>query len=136
VGSIPEAARGPARDLSGGLAVEEIGDRLFLVTNGDYQAMVADTGHGVVAFDAPWGKEYLAAIRRVSPAPVTRVVYSHSHYDHIGGAGHLGGAAVVAHRATAEILARHADPPRRVRRLQAEPAVLHQGVGLPGRLTG
>ncbi len=36
--NIPDAARGPARDLSGGLAVEEIGDRLFLVTDGDYQA--------------------------------------------------------------------------------------------------
>jgi hypothetical protein len=44
VADIPDAARGPARDLSGGLAVEEIGDRLFLVTDGEYQAMVADTG--------------------------------------------------------------------------------------------
>jgi glyoxylase-like metal-dependent hydrolase (beta-lactamase superfamily II) len=114
VGNIPESARGPARDLSGGLAVEQIGDRLFLVTDGDYQAMVADTGEGIVAFDAPWGEEYLAAIRRVSPAPVTHVVYSHSHYDHIGGASHLGAAVVVAHRATAEILRRHADHRRPV----------------------
>jgi glyoxylase-like metal-dependent hydrolase (beta-lactamase superfamily II) len=109
VGSIPDSARGPARDLSGGLAVEEIGDRLFLVTDGEYQAMIADTGEGIVAFDAPWGPEYVSAIRRVSPAPVTHVVYSHSHYDHIGGAGHLGAAVVVAHRATAEVLGRHAD---------------------------
>lgn len=114
MGSIPEAARGPVRDLSGGLAVEEIGDRLFLVTDGDYQAMVADTGEGIVAFDAPWGAEYLAAIRRVSLAPVTHVVYSHSHYDHIGGAGHLGAPVVVAHRSTAEILVRHADDRRPV----------------------
>jgi len=115
VGSIPEAARGPARDLSGGLAVEEIGDKMFLVADGDYQAMVADTGDGVVAFDAPWQSEYLAAIRRVSTAPVTHVVYSHSHYDHIGGAGHLAAPTVVAHRATAGILARHAED-RRPRR--------------------
>jgi glyoxylase-like metal-dependent hydrolase (beta-lactamase superfamily II) len=114
MGSIPDSARGPARDLSGGLAVEEIGDRLFLVTDGDYQAMIADTGEGIVAFDAPWGPEYVSAIRRVSPAPVTHVVYSHSHYDHIGGAGHLGAAVVVAHRATAEVLGRHADHRRPV----------------------
>jgi glyoxylase-like metal-dependent hydrolase (beta-lactamase superfamily II) len=50
----------------------------------------------------------------VSPAPVTHVVYSHSHYDHIGGAGHLGAQVVVAHRATVEILRRHADPRRPV----------------------
>jgi glyoxylase-like metal-dependent hydrolase (beta-lactamase superfamily II) len=114
VADIPDAARGPVRDLSGGLAVEEIGDRLFLVTDGDYQAMVADTADGIVAFDAPWGEEYLAAIRRVSPAPVTQVVYSHSHYDHIGGAGHLGAQVVVAHQATGEILSRHADHRRPV----------------------
>jgi glyoxylase-like metal-dependent hydrolase (beta-lactamase superfamily II) len=113
-GNIPGNARGPARDLSGGLAVEEIGDRLFLVTDGDYQAMVADTGEGVVAFDAPWGEEYAAAIRRVTPAPVSHVVYSHSHYDHIGGAGQFGAAVVVAHRATADILSRHADHRRPV----------------------
>src|SRR5258706_4572253 len=64
VGSIPEAARGPAHDLSGGLAVEEIGDRLFLVTDGDYQAMFPGPGPSVVGFDAPWGKEYLAGISR------------------------------------------------------------------------
>ena len=109
MGSIPPGARGPARDLSGGLAVEEIGDRLFLVTDGDYQAMVADTGEGIVAFDAPWDAEYAAAIRRIRRAQVTHVIYSHSHFDHIGGAGQLGAPTVVAHRATADILDRHAD---------------------------
>src|SRR5260370_17997907 len=98
MGSIPDSARGWTRDLAGGLGVEEVGDRLFLVTDGDYQAMVADTGEGIVAFDAPWGPEYVSAIRRVSPAPVTHVVYSHSHYDHIGGAGHLGAAVRVGPR--------------------------------------
>src|SRR5258708_34675265 len=100
MGSIPDSARGPTRDLAGGLAVEEVGDRLFLVTDGDYQAMVADTGEGIVAFDAPWGPEYVSAIRRVSPAPVTHVVYSPSHYDHIRGPGHPRAAALGAHPAT------------------------------------
>jgi tetratricopeptide (TPR) repeat protein len=66
VGSVPWSARGPARDLSGGLAVEEIGDHLYLVTDGDYQAMVADTGKGIVAFDAPWGA--LEDLRRFDEA--------------------------------------------------------------------
>src|SRR5260221_13989684 len=76
--------------------------------------MVADTGEGIVAFDAPWGAKYLAAISPVSTAPVTHVVYSHSHYDHIGGAGHLGATEVVAQQATADILSRHADHRRPV----------------------
>jgi glyoxylase-like metal-dependent hydrolase (beta-lactamase superfamily II) len=71
--------------------------------------MLADTGEGLVAFDAPWGTEYAAVIRRVSAAPVTHLVCSHSHFDHIGGAGHLGAPTAVAHQATAEILRWHAD---------------------------
>jgi glyoxylase-like metal-dependent hydrolase (beta-lactamase superfamily II) len=113
VGKVPSSAKGPVLDLPAGLAVEEIADRVFLITDGDYQAMCADTGDGVVAFDAPpWGLDHLAAIRRVSSAPVTHLVYSHSHYDHIGGAHYLGAPAIVAQSATAEILRRHDDQRR------------------------
>jgi glyoxylase-like metal-dependent hydrolase (beta-lactamase superfamily II) len=38
------------------------------------------------AFDARRGKEYLAAIGRLTRAPVSHVVYSRLHYDHIGSA--------------------------------------------------
>jgi glyoxylase-like metal-dependent hydrolase (beta-lactamase superfamily II) len=115
VGTVPGNAQGPVLDLSQGLAVAEIGDRVFLITDGDYQAMCADTEDGVVVFDAPpWGAEYLAAIRRVSRAPVTRLVYSHAHYDHIGAAHLLGAAEIVAHRETAAILGRLADHRRPV----------------------
>jgi glyoxylase-like metal-dependent hydrolase (beta-lactamase superfamily II) len=83
--------------------------------------LIADTGEGVVAFDSPWGEDYLAAIRRVSAAPVSHLVYSHAHYDHIGGARHLGAAEVVAHWATAEIVTRHADHRRPVPTMTFDP---------------
>ncbi len=115
MGTIPGNAQGPLLDLSQGLAVDEIGDRVFLVTDEDYQAMCADTDDGVVVFDAPpWGPEFLAAIRRVSRAPIARIIYSHAHYDHIGAAHRLGAAEIVAHSATAAILRRHADQRRPV----------------------
>jgi hypothetical protein len=37
VGTVPGNAQGPVLDLSEGLAVDEIGDRVFLITDGDYQ---------------------------------------------------------------------------------------------------
>lgn len=41
---------------------------------------------GVLLFDAPEGrgKYLLQAIRDVTPLPVTALVYSHYHVDHIG----------------------------------------------------
>ena len=47
------------------------------------------TDKGVVAIDAPptIGKNYLKAIAEVTTKPVTYVIYSHAHIDHIGAAG-------------------------------------------------
>jgi glyoxylase-like metal-dependent hydrolase (beta-lactamase superfamily II) len=47
------------------------------------------TDKGVVAFDAPAtiGNNYLKAIAEVTTKPVTYVIYSHAHIDHIGAAG-------------------------------------------------
>lgn len=112
--TVPENAKGPPRDFTDGLAVEEVGDRLFLATDGDYQSLFSDTDEGVIAFDAPWGHELADAIRRVTRAKITHIVYSHSHYDHIRGAAHLHPAHVVAHSQTERILRRHSDDRRPV----------------------
>ncbi len=47
------------------------------------------TDKGVVAVDAPptIGNNYLKAIAEVTTKPVTYVIYSHAHIDHIGAAG-------------------------------------------------
>jgi glyoxylase-like metal-dependent hydrolase (beta-lactamase superfamily II) len=47
------------------------------------------TDKGVIAVDAPptLGKNYLKAIAEVTNKPVTYVIYSHAHIDHIGAAG-------------------------------------------------
>lgn len=111
---VPANALGPELNLSAGLAVEEIGDRVFLVTDGDVQATIVDADDGVVVMDAPWDEDYLAAIRRITQAPITHLIYSHSHYDHIGGAHYLDAETVIGQTATAEVLGRHADPRRPV----------------------
>lgn len=63
------------------------------------------TREGVVVFDAlgtpVLGKEFIEAIRRVTPAPIRRVVISHYHADHFYGLPPFkeAGAEIWAHRA-------------------------------------
>ena len=85
---LPEAAKGPTIPAKGYL-VQEIRDHLYWVTDGSYNAMFLVTDKGVVAVDAPptIGNNYLKAISEVTDKPVTYVVYSHAHIDHIGAAG-------------------------------------------------
>ncbi|RPH75354.1 MBL fold metallo-hydrolase [bacterium] len=47
------------------------------------------TDEGVVAIDAPptLGDKYLKAIAEVTDKPISHVIYSHAHLDHIGAAG-------------------------------------------------
>jgi glyoxylase-like metal-dependent hydrolase (beta-lactamase superfamily II) len=85
---IPEAAKGPTIPAKGYL-VQQIRDHLYWVTDGTYNTMFLVTDKGVVTVDAPpsIGKNYLKAIAEVTNKPVTYVIYSHAHLDHIGAAG-------------------------------------------------
>ncbi len=85
---IPEAAKGPAIPAKGYL-LQELGGNLYSVSDGAYNTMFLVTDKGVVAIDAPpsLGQKYLKAIAEVTDKPVTYVIYSHAHIDHIGAAG-------------------------------------------------
>lgn len=112
---VPQSARGPAIPKDKGYLVQEIKDGLFWVTEGAYQVMFLVTGKGVIAVDAPpsIGKNYLKAIADVTKEPVTHVIYSHAHKDHIGAASMFPkGVKIIAHRETARLLARAKDPDR------------------------
>lgn len=105
----------PEIDPQKGYFVEEIKDGLYWLTDGIYQVMFLTTGQGVIAVDAPptIGEKYLKAISEVSNEPVTHVIYSHSHKDHIGAASIFpDDVTIIAHQATAESLKRSGDPNR------------------------
>jgi len=105
---LPEAAKGPAIPTKGYL-VEEIRDGLYWVTEGAYNTMFLVTDEGVVAVDAPptIGKNYLKAISEVTDKPITHVIYSHAHIDHIGAAGMFPkNAVIIAQEETAAELQR------------------------------
>lgn len=101
---VPPSVFDPEVDLSKGYFVDEIGDDLYWVTDGTYQMMFLVHNQGVIVVDAPpsLGQNILNAIADVTDKPITHVVYSHSHADHIGAAGiYPDDAQVIAHEETA-----------------------------------
>src|SRR5918997_5915409 len=108
--AIPEAAVGPTISPEKGYFVEEIRDGLYWITDGSYNTMFLVTDEGVVAVDAPpsIGANYLRAISEVTDQPITYVIYSHSHLDHIGAAASIfpENATYIAHEAIAQELQR------------------------------
>jgi glyoxylase-like metal-dependent hydrolase (beta-lactamase superfamily II) len=112
---IPPSAFDPSVDLSNGYHVAEINDGLYWVTEGSYQMMFLVYKDGVIAVDAPpsIGQNILKAINDVTDKPITHVVYSHSHADHIGAAGiYPEDAIVIAHEETAAQLKEALSPDR------------------------
>ena len=106
---IPETAKGPAIPSEKGYLVQEIGDQLYSVSDGSYNTMFMVTDEGVIAIDAPptLGANYLKAIAEVTNKPITRVIYSHAHLDHIGSAGIFPrNATFIAQQETADELQR------------------------------
>jgi glyoxylase-like metal-dependent hydrolase (beta-lactamase superfamily II) len=98
-----------------GYAIEDMGGGLFWVTDGGYNTMFAVSSEGVIACDAPpsLGPNYLKAIAEVTDKPVTHLVYSHEHIDHIAAAALFPSSVkIVANRRTANLLATRHDPRR------------------------
>lgn len=112
---VPEQARGPVIPAGRKFRLEDLGKGLYMITDNAYQSMFLVTDSGVVVVDAPpsYAAHIRDAVAEVTDRPVTHLIYSHSHRDHIGGARTLGGAPVIiAHEETARLLARAADPDR------------------------
>lgn len=86
---IPEAARGPIIPSEKGYLIQEIGEDLYSVSDGSYNTMFMVTDEGVIAIDAPptVGADYLKAITEITDKPITHVIYSHTHLDHIWATG-------------------------------------------------
>lgn len=112
---IPESAKGPAIDPAKGYRIQDLGQGLYMVTDNGYQSMFLVYDKGVVVVDAPpsYAKYIPKAIAEVTEKPITHIIYSHSHADHIGGAKGLGGhPVIIAQEETKRLLVRANDPDR------------------------
>lgn len=105
---VPVPVAGGAWMVQGQSALGSAANRNFISNAG-----VVETSDGLVVIDAlgspTLAEELLAALRTLSPKPVTHVIVTHYHADHIYGlqAFKAAGAQVIAHRAALEYL--HSD---------------------------
>jgi glyoxylase-like metal-dependent hydrolase (beta-lactamase superfamily II) len=113
---IPASAQGPAVDPAKGYRLQDFGSCLYMITDNAYQSMFLVYDRGVVVMDAPpsyAGKIRLAIKEVAGDKPITHLIYSHSHADHIGGAKALGPIPIIlAQNETLRLLKRDEEPNR------------------------
>jgi glyoxylase-like metal-dependent hydrolase (beta-lactamase superfamily II) len=112
---VPTSSQGPTIDPAKGYRMQDLGKGLYMITDNAIQSMFLVYDRGVVVIDAPQNLAAFIpkAIAEISDKPITHLIYSHSHADHIGGAKALGGhPIIIAHEETLRLLKRDADPNR------------------------
>jgi glyoxylase-like metal-dependent hydrolase (beta-lactamase superfamily II) len=105
-------------DAQKGYLVKELKPSVFIITDGGYQSLFVTTGKGVVLFDAPpsFAQHIGQAVAEMTKEPIAKLVYSHMHVDHIGGAGLIlqqnSGIEIVAEEGVARFLSERSYPSR------------------------
>jgi cyclase len=78
----------PAADAPKVIEVEKVKDNLYVLRGGGGNTAVFITANGVVVVDAKnpgWGKPILDKIKELTPKPVTTLINTHTHGDHVSG---------------------------------------------------
>ena len=68
-------------------AIEKVKDNLYMVTGGGGNTAVFVTANGVVLVDtklADWGQAIMDQVKTVTDKPVTHIINTHTHGDHVG----------------------------------------------------
>ena len=103
-------AQGPDFEL------QEIKPGVYVVSAGGSNSMFLVNEEGVIVVDAPQaiGDKIFAAVSEVTDRPITHLIYSHAHKDHIGAANLFENVTIIAHNETAKILTERNDTDRPV----------------------
>src|SRR5437868_14587366 len=68
--------------------VEKLKDNLYMLKGGGGNTAVFVTANGVVVVDTKnpgWGQPILDKIKELTPKPVTTIINTHTHGDHVSG---------------------------------------------------
>ncbi len=107
--------------------IEKVKDNLYMIKGGGGNTAAFVTGKGVVLVDtklAGWGQPILDKVRTVTDKPITHIINTHTHGDHVGSNVFFPTAVeIVTHENTAANMKRM--------KVFEDPANAH---GLPGKM--
>ena len=110
-GGAPPAARGgglQATPSIEGLTTDKIKDNLYVIRGGGGNTAVFITADGVTLVDTKiygWAPHLIARIKEITDKPVTRIINTHTHYDHTEGNPDFPATVeVVTHENTAKMM--------------------------------
>jgi cyclase len=84
--AVPSAAQQPAAGPNVA-QIEKVKDNLYVITGGGGNTAAYVTATGVVLVDtklANWGQPILDKVKSVTDKPVTHIINTHTHGDHVG----------------------------------------------------
>lgn len=87
-GSVVMVAAQPDPNAPKVIEVEKVKDNLFVLRGGGGNTAVFVMANGVAVVDAKnpgWGAPILAKIKELTPKPVTLLINTHTHGDHVSG---------------------------------------------------
>ena len=88
IGGLATLAAQPAANAPKVIEVEKVKDNLFVLRGGGGNTAVFVTANGVTVVDAKnpgWGAPILAKFKELTPKPVTMLINTHTHGDHVSG---------------------------------------------------
>ena len=88
IGGLATLSAQPAANAPKVVEVEKVKDNLFVLRGGGGNTAVLVTATGVTVVDAKnpgWGKPILDKIKELTPKPVTILINTHTHGDHVSG---------------------------------------------------
>jgi cyclase len=118
------------------IQVEKVRSNLYVLTGGGGNTAAFVTSNGIVLVDTKlpgWGKPILQRLKEITDKPVTIIINTHTHLDHVSGN--------VEFPATVDIVA-HENAARQMREMRQPTGVsnapqdifsAHNGAGLPKR---
>ena len=118
--------------------VERLEDNLFVLRGGGGNSAAFVTTNGVVLVDtklAGWGQPLIDAIGELTSNPVTTIINTHAHFDHVDGSVEFPASVeFVAHENTQRLM-RENNPVRGLGRpARPSPFQGDNGVGIPERV--
>jgi glyoxylase-like metal-dependent hydrolase (beta-lactamase superfamily II) len=97
----------PQPPSASSIHVERVRDNLYVLIGGGGNTAVFITASGVVLVDTKlpgWGRPILEKLKDITDKPVTTIINTHSHFDHVSGSVEFPAtrttAAVVSHTQT------------------------------------